>query len=75
MNQEVILITWGMFIKRPPGSEQTSAELKGPERAGGLIERVRRLPLVRGHSGHPWSGLGAGDLTQQVGVDSRDRGG
>lgn len=51
MNQEVILITWEMFIKRPPGSEQTSAELKRPERAGRLIERVRRLPLVGGHSG------------------------
>lgn len=51
MNQEVILITREMFIKRPPGSEETSAELKRPERAGQLVERVRRLPLVRGHSG------------------------
>lgn len=33
MNQEVILITQEMFIKWPPGPEQTSAEPRRPERA------------------------------------------
>lgn len=38
-----------MRLARPPGPEQTSAELQRPEREQS-IERVKRLPLVGDNS-------------------------